>query len=259
MALAVLGRSVVWAFLAGGALWRDRLRGNKRVHMIHVGKTGGTAIKAALSGLSPEKLRFVLHPHRITLADIPNGNPCFFFVRDPMSRFVSGFFSRQRQGRPRYDIPWNDDERVAFTCFETPNALALGLSSPVDARRRSAEAAMRGIRHVKDHYWHWFGNEAYLNLRREDILFVGSQERLDADVEALSAILGVRIVLPTDEVSTHRNPEGVDRTLDSEARANLASWYGDDYAFLRLMRQWFPNLPDYMAAAADSRFVRALK
>jgi len=228
-----------------GVRWRDRLMGVKRVHMLHIGKTGGTALKAALAHARPNGSRVLLHRHYIRLVDVPVGEPCFFVVRDPVSRFVSGFFSRQRQGRPRYNSAWNDIEREAFAEFATPNELALALSARDPARRHRAEAAMANIGHVRDHLHRWLGDEAYLRTRSGDILFIGSQERLTSDVAALSALLNISIDLPTDEVSSHRNPAHLNRQLDAESVANLRSWYRGDYSFLRLMREWFTHLPEY--------------
>lgn len=228
--------------------WRDRLLGLKRVHMLHIGKTGGTALMAALRQAPPSGSRVLFHKHYFRLIDVPLDEQCFFVVRDPVSRFVSGFFSRQRQGRPRYNVPWNAGEEQAFARFATPNALALALSSPDGELRRAAEAAMGNVSHLRDHLHHWFGNEAYLRRRRADILFVGSQEDLASDVVALSALLDVRINLPIDDVASHRNPAHVDRELDEEAIANLRTWYRGDYALLRLLREWFTHLPDYDAA-----------
>src|SRR5689334_1107802 len=84
------------------------------VHLLHVGKTGGTAVKHALAGVVTEQFRIVAHSHDITIRDVPIGEHVVFFVRDPISRFVSGFYSRQRQGRPRYDVPWSPNESIAF-------------------------------------------------------------------------------------------------------------------------------------------------
>ena len=76
------------------------LRTTDPVHFLHIGKTGGTAIKAALKAYPPAVTLHV-HPHRFALADVPRGERVFFFVRDPLSRFVSAFHSRKRRGLPR--------------------------------------------------------------------------------------------------------------------------------------------------------------
>ena len=64
------------------------------------------------------------HGHSATFHDVPNGDLVVFFVRDPVSRFVSGFYSRQRQGLPAHNSPWNVGEKVAFDKFATANDLA---------------------------------------------------------------------------------------------------------------------------------------
>jgi hypothetical protein len=167
-----------------------RVAGKQFVHFLHIGKTGGTAIRYALHSWGEQNNCYLLffHPHRVTLEDIPRGEKVFFFLRDPVSRFVSGFLSRQRQGYPRYDSPWNRNERIAFRRFATPNDLASALSSP--GEKEAAVHAMKSITHVKDSFWHWFRNEQYFRARITDILFAGSQEHLSADFEILRSILG---------------------------------------------------------------------
>ena len=101
---------------------------------------------------SPIASRFniVLHPHRTTLPNIPEGERAFFFLRDPIARFVSAFNSRLREGRPRYHYPWRDEEKVAFSIFKTPNELATALSAADSFLRKQAEAAMHGIGQVEE-------------------------------------------------------------------------------------------------------------
>ena len=227
------------------AAWWDRLRGVERLHYIHIGKTGGTALKAALRAVDEPRRRFLLHQHQVSLDDIRIGEPCLFFVRDPISRFTSGFLSRQRQGKPRHNVPWSPEEEKAFTLFQTPNALALTLGDGDESRRAAAERAMREIRHVRDSYWRWLKSEDYLRSRRSDIVFVGAQEHLERDVATLARMLDMSIILPSDDVNAHRSPGGVPRRLEAEAVANLRQWYADDYRCLAVLRGWFPHLPDY--------------
>jgi hypothetical protein len=217
----------------------DRLCGRRAVHLIHIGKTGGTALKHVLKthSLTP-RYRIVLHNHACTLRDVPAGDGVIFFLRDPISRFVSGFYSRMRQGRPRYFYPWSDAEAAAFARFQTPNQLALALGSADAALKEAAVAAMGAIQHVRSSYWDWFENESYFWSRRDDILFVGFQESLAADFENLKDLLGLpdSAALPGEEAAMHRNPAELDRRLDPQALANLSQWYRLDYAFIDLCR-----------------------
>ena len=93
-----------------------------------------------------------LHGYETRLSDIPDGEPVAFFVRDPISRFVSGFYSRQRQGQPRYNFPWSGEEQQAFARFRTPSQLGVALSSLDADRRTAAVQAMKSISHVPSSY-----------------------------------------------------------------------------------------------------------
>ena len=239
----------------------NTLLGRHQVHMLHIGKTGGTAIKASLCE-SADRTRVIrsrigrvinasfrqtsrgrdlivrLYPHSYTLRDVPVRENLFFFLRDPLARFVSGFYSRQRQGQPRVMKPWSPVEAEAFARFETPNALGGALASRDPSVREAAEAAMRGITHVQSSYWDWFHDSAYLEERLNDVLFIGFQEMLDSDLEILKSLLYLpsHVRLPSDAVASHRSPPGLDRTLDDTAQATLREWYARDYEFVELCR-----------------------
>ena len=217
-----------------------RARGKQVVHFLHVSKTGGTAIKHVLkSHLTTPEFAIVLHGHRHTLRDVPTGDKVIFCLRDPISRFVSGFYSRLRQGQPRYFVRWSADEETAFSDFDTPNRLAVALSSADGEERTQAEKAMRGIVHVKDGYARWLENEEYLLSRLPDIFLIGFQETLAQDFELLRTKLGImtNIQLPTDDVTAHRSPQNLDKKLDEEAIENLKRWYAADLRLFALCRE----------------------
>lgn len=201
-------------------------------HFLHVGKTGGTAVKHALAPVA-DRHGITLHRHGTRLADLPPGERAFFFLRDPVDRFVSAFHSRQRRGWPRTDIAWSEAERAAFERFETPNALAEAIGTDPAAR-----AAMAGIRHVCWPQARWTGRPEALLSRRGDVLLAGRCETLGRDVTRLSDLLGLDepLKLPGDDLSAHRSPPGLDRRLSERARAALRDWYALDYAVLEAAR-----------------------
>lgn len=208
------------------------------VHFLHIGKTGGTAVKYVLAKALAQHPWLTLHDHPTTLADIPEGERVFFFLRDPISRFVSGFYSRQRQGRPRYHFPWSAAEAVAFAEFKSPNELASALSAEDDSARTRAETAMKNIQHVRDSYWRWLGTSEQLARRSGDVLFIGRQEHLADDMKVLARHLSLELQdLPADDVEAHRNPPNLDRRLDEKALANLRQWYEADYQALKACAQ----------------------
>jgi len=232
----------------------QKIQGKEFVHLLHIGKTGGSAVKYAIRGQysvpsnsdryvinrSVTNQRYVvcLRRHNVTFRDIPRGERVAFFVRDPIDRFVSGFYGRQRQDQPKYFVPWTPDEKIAFEIFATPNALASALSSPDVDEKASAERAMRSIEHVRSSYWEWFESEEYVRSRSSDVFFIGFQERLREDFAILKTKLGLpeRIELPADEVQAHVSPKDVDRTLDDDAVRNLRRWYERDFEFISLCR-----------------------
>ena len=201
-------------------------------HFLHIGKTGGTAVKHALAPMA-ERHGIVLHRHGTRLADLPRGERAFFFLRDPLDRFVSAFHSRRRRGRPRVDIAWSEAERAAFERFETPNALAEAIATDPAAR-----AAMGGIRHVCWPQARWTGTPQALLSRRADVLMAGRCETLHRDATRLSGLLGLDepLRLPLDDLNAHRNPPGIDRHLSDAARDALRAWYARDYAVLEAAR-----------------------
>lgn len=212
-------------------------RRREPLHLLHIGKTGGTAVREALGK------RVIVHGHDDVLADIPVGEKVVFFVRDPVTRFVSAFYSRQRQGRPLTFHPWTEGEETAFTAFAGPGDLARALGSGSE----SARDAMTEIRHIREPLSKWLVDEEYLRGRLGDVFFVGSQERLDDDFARLKELLGLpgRVALPRDDVKAHRNPRDLDYTLDDDSVQAIRAWYAGDYALLGVLAEAFPNLPRY--------------
>ena len=219
--------------------WFNRLRGRRSVHVLHVGKTGGTAVRLALAThRRAGRFDLQLQWHDVTLKDIPRGDYVVFFLRDPVSRFASGFDNQRRGATPYYTHVWSEADRAVFDRFKTEAELALALGSGDAETRGAAEAAMREIDHVRTSYWDWFGDEAYFRSRLDDILFVGFQETLSADFDELKRRLGLPddVALPVDDRRAQRRPTKPE-PLPPEAVALLRDWYATDYAFIRLCEE----------------------
>ena len=216
-----------------------RLRRERVVHVLHIRKTGGTALKDALATCpKPTGVRIVFHGHSVRLTDIPPRDEVVFFVRDPVTRFVSGFNGRLREGRPRYNVPLSARERRALTRFPTPDDLALGLYADDPSTRHEAHAAMREVRNVGTRLADWLGDAGTLMARRDTILLAGWTDTLSEDFQRLKALLGLssECRLPTGD-SAHRAPETQTRTLSDSAVANLRRWFADDEPLLAACRE----------------------
>lgn len=211
-------------------------------HFLHISKTGGSAIKQAIRSAGEPETKFGklhLQPHPFTLAEVPMDHEVFFCLRDPVSRFVSSFYSRKRQGRPKYFRKWNQEERVAFQIFETPQELGTALAGRDREARRQAVAALEGLRQVKRGLGKWLSNTTVLKRRSSKIIYIARQETLDEDWEQLKEVLGypADLQLPADEKTAHRGTEDEDRSLDDTARQALVRWYARDYLLLDYCEQ----------------------
>jgi Sulfotransferase family len=215
------------------------------LNVLHIGKTGGTALKHVLAeNQDASRYQLLFRGHDVALADVPEGELYMFLIRDPLSRFVSAFNGRLREDRPRYHYPWRDEERVAFAIFKTPDQLAVALSSTDAEERAQAEAAMHGIGHVNTPYTSWFPTEDAFRKRLGDLFFIGLQDRLDDDFELLRQKLGLPadVGMPRDEKVAHKTPSGYDAQLSETGRANLERWYAFDVAFVELCRELAPRV-----------------
>jgi hypothetical protein len=208
------------------------------VHFLHVPKTGGCAIRAALEPFA-DSHGLVFHWHGMSLREIPEGERAVFFVRHPVTRFVSGFNSRLRRGIPHHEGRHTPKEEIAFARFQTPAMLAEALASADADTRESAEFAMDAISHTRRRLTDTIGDVAYIVHRRTDILFFGFQETLAADFERLKEVLDLpkSITLPGDDVVAHRTPPGFETRLSREGRRAIKEWYRDDLALYRRLQR----------------------
>jgi hypothetical protein len=200
------------------------------VHFLHIPKTGGTALGTALSQ-APQTFPIVLHGHFARLADVPIGEGVVFAVRDPITRFVSGFNSRLRQGLPRHKIEWSAAEKAGFARFPTANSLAEALSDVDLQKREFAIRLVREIFHLGVPLSYWLSSCEYLRSRAGDIVWIILQRNLADDFKQIKAILDLPrdLQLPDDLIGSHRTPGEFDATLSAAAEENLTSWYVGDF------------------------------
>jgi hypothetical protein len=200
-----------------------------KISFVHIRKAGGSAIKHMLC----EDTRFELHKHEVILPKIWNEDPnrkVFFVVRDPVSRFVSGFNSRLRNGAPARTATWAPEEAEAFELFETPNDLAEALSSGDRWHRGAARIAMHTIPHVKTPLRYWLRRTSLLERQKEQILFIGFLPKLDDEMPILRECLALpeSYSLPEDEALAHRAPSTDSTSLSQTGWTNIVNWYAAD-------------------------------
>jgi hypothetical protein len=206
------------------------------VHFVHIGKTGGTAIKHALRPVFRAETetalgKVIVHRgHTFKLADVPRGDKAIFCVRDPLSLFVSAFHSRLRKGQPRFYFEWSSAEAEAFGRFPTPQALAEGLGSPDAKERKAAHQAMKAIQHIRG-IRRFLQSPDHVMSHRRQIAYIGRQETLDDDWRRIRALLELPedVELPSDPKKAHRRATSGDPALDARAEAILRDYYRPDY------------------------------
>lgn len=218
-------------------------RKKQKVHFLHIGKTGGSAIKNVLrKHLETEKYVIKTHSHNKSLKDIPKGEQVIFFLREPMSRFISGFYSRQRKGQPLFYREWSEIEKVVFETFMTPNQIACSLADQNSISHSLAKKAMKNVQHFSP-YKKWYSDVEYFLSRIEDVLYIGFQESLNENFSELKNILELpeSASLPTDDVLSHKNPDGIDKLIEEKGVVALKDWYSDDIKFISLCKEIMSN------------------
>jgi hypothetical protein len=247
------------------------------LHFIHTGKTGGTAMKRGLrqagfafweadlkTGKDRDMAvtpygRIQLHHHSFRITDVPPEDYFFFCLRDPIARFLSGFYSRLDKGQPRYYFEWTEAERIAFEAFPTPQSLAAALAGGDAAERERAEWAMRNIRHL-GFMTRSVGRPKAIRQLSDRLVYVARQETLGDDWERLKEILGIpaEAKLPR----AHEGNASRDKTLDETAVRALRQWYRRDYRLLafcdelRRSRGWVERPRSRGRLASAARLLR---
>ena len=213
------------------------------VHFLHIGKCAGTQIGHAIGKLNERRAKMVVkkNEHDTYLRDIPASARYFFSIRDPIARFRSGFYSRQRKGQPRYYYEWTSGEAQAFADFAHANDLAEALFENGELGSQ-AFRAIRSIRHTAQNQVDWFGMSGDF-LERRPPLWIVRQEHFEADMLRLSKRMGEKLEVLTkassqDPNASHSNDYSGVPDFTSKAIENLRRWYAQDLVFYDQCESW---------------------
>ncbi len=201
---------------------------------IHIGKTGGTFLKSLAATPGSENRKIFMGSHGDTLLTtiekFGRDRKVAFFFRNPADRFVSGFLSRLRQGRPTYNVNWTNGEAIAFSYFDHPNKLAEALFSDSEREKSAARYAFSQIFHLKQNYAHYLISRNFLEheFRSGNIVVCCETHKLDDKIDKVLEILGVENVSSVGG-SKNRNPEEVHTELSKKANLNLKKFWSTEY------------------------------
>lgn len=214
--------------------------GREILHFLHIGKAAGSQIGQIAREFNAQNRAFTIlrHPHHVTLSNLPVTAPYFFSVRNPVTRFVSGFYSRKRKGQPLLYKEWTANEASAFAAFDHANDLAEALFAPGDLRQQ-AVFAIKSISHTARGQVDWISPMGYFLTHRPPIAIL-RQEHFNTDLALLSAHLGEDMTryITANPALAHRNDYSSVPELSPKAIANLERWYVQDRMFYTICSDW---------------------
>jgi len=214
----------------------------RAIFFLHIGKNAGTQIRNLCEQVqSNGEAEFVRVRHGDKFAALPKGARYFFSVRDPITRFKSGFYSRKRKGAPRLYNEWSSHEAEAFARFEHANDLAESLFDGNELGHL-AWAAAQSISHTAMQQSDWFTQSGYA-LDQHPPLWIIRQEHFDDDFAIFLEKAGIAsrlsdLDIAFDSKRAHSTDYSEIPALSSKALTNLKRWYARDFAFYNLCEAW---------------------
>lgn len=204
---------------------------------LHIGKTGGTFLKALVENSARKSPSLYLGKHADTLLSTMKSfgrqRKLAFFFRKPDERFVSGFEARMRQGRPRYNSLWTAGEAAAFSFFSTPNDLAEALSATSERSRSAAYFAFEHIFHLHKGYVHYLESTDALEYEHKmnNILVCCETKHIDANLDRIQQELGLPPQRPShvDKNSSPHTQEAKE-VLSPLAHKNLEEFWKTEFS-----------------------------
>lgn len=172
--------------------------------ILHIPKTGGTSLADTLKALAKDGHTIpIKFPHGWRARNILEASSktrICCLIRDPIDRAISGFNSRLRQGRPRYDNLWTVGEAVSFSFFSSGLEMIDGLAAEDDRTKSAALFALHNITHLKYNYEYYFEGPEYIDTIKSQIGIVENMSDYDRFCDRLFS----EINIPLDTTSDHR-------------------------------------------------------
>lgn len=217
----------------------------REIHFLHLRKCAGTQVGTLarqINGIG--KVRILKHGHGMGLKDLPASAEYFFSIRDPISRFHSGFYGhKQRRHNPHHHKSRRLDrhERQAIADFDHANDLAESLfaDGPLGDK---AFGAMKTLRHLAKGQADWFLHTGAF-LDSHPPIWILRQELFDTDFErflqrANLDEVAAKIEVSTDDLASNRRNHGEVPPFSDKAQANLRRWYEQDFVFVDMCHRW---------------------
>jgi len=198
------------------------------VYFLHIGKSGGTALGNKFQNeINPKsELKFVPFGHNVKLYHLDKKQKYIFSVRDPISRYHSGFYSRLRKGMPRIKKEHDFFEKISFFFYKDSNSLAEDLYSSNPMKVLLARFSMCSIIHLNEPISSWF---SYEELQKHPPEFLFDQKNLDKDYKKFCQVFNLTYSkLGKGKVVSHKNDYTGKPELSKLAKQNLKRYFEKD-------------------------------
>lgn len=209
----------------------------KIMHILHIDKCGGTFVMDFFESVdSPVDYKLILNPHDVFLTDVKANEVAMVTLRNPVTRFISGFNCRKRMGKPLDLIPYTVSEEKVFKVFQTADALACALSSDDPHLQALARFGMVNVNHINWCQAKWFPSK-WIDLREKSpcLMKICIQESLNSDLIDFCAAFGIdsRAI---EEKPRLRESSEPNSALSAVAEENIRRWYSEDYELFHRLR-----------------------
>lgn len=208
------------------------------VYFINVGRTGLHAVRSAMEESHERNYRPIFYNLDRRLADVPEEQKIALIYRDPIARFVSGFYSRKLKGGPNFEVRWDSREEAVFTKFMTPSELLEAVDSSYKADRYLAIMALREVSHLRNSLCWYFRSPDNINARLNEFVFLQNFDELGTSIKTFNKAFNceVDLAMILDEERAVMNGA---QQLSSKAKAVFQRLFPHEYeiyGFLEYIR-----------------------
>jgi hypothetical protein len=201
---------------------------------LHFGKTGGTFFTTSLSHYRHNLAH--VHHEDISLKRVCGQKCVVFFVRDPIDRWISGYYSRYRHGCPSHCSNWTQCEEEYFTKFPTVNSLAEALTETHTSTEKLLLKSAHNMVNCVGHLWRNFA--FYLKgLKTEfnKIGYVGLTDNMTEDFQYFIKKFNFTQISKHTFEKIHPNLSNKTNVLSEKGRQNLINLLVKDYYYMDLL------------------------
>ncbi|MGR3762457.1 hypothetical protein ACUXV3_20340 (plasmid) [Roseobacteraceae bacterium NS-SX3] len=212
------------------------------VALLHVGKTGGTSLRLMIKDLRADGFELPLAKlrHKVSASEALEEQPDLqlgFIFREPTARFVSGFDSRLRNGRPTHNSLWTPAEAIAFSWFPTANSLAEALYSGDERLQSAAHFAMGSIRHLARGYAFYFQSPEYFRSLQDRIYCMCELDEFNTRAPEFFTPFGVPEEAVRKRLKQSHSSPGKPEKLSPLAQENLRRFWDMEYQLYDCFRE----------------------